>query len=139
MSDFNKYVGIPFEIGGRDLTAGLDCYGLVRSVLMQEKGVVLPKLEIFQYDKSTDKNLGSRLKAFMDSYDFPHELKQVVDTIQPFDILWLRSLHPIHYGIVISENKMLHVELGKDSVIESFCEGRWKNKVLGAYRHDSLR
>lgn len=37
----DKYVGLPWKIGGRDFPA-LDCWGLVRLVLARERGILLP-------------------------------------------------------------------------------------------------
>lgn len=139
MTDWNSYVGIPFVVGGRDIHGtGCDCYGLVRGIFSKELGVVLPRLDIFQWDMASSDNLGNRLKEFAESYTFPTCLRETSQPIQEFDILWLRSIYPIHYGLAISATEMIHVELGKDSVIEQVTEGRWKNKVLGVYRHESF-
>lgn len=139
VTDWNSYVGIPFVVGGRDLAgAGCDCYGLVRGIFSKELGVVLPRLDIFQWDLASSDDLGNRLKEFTESYTFPPCLRETSQPIQEFDILWLRSIYPIHYGLAISATEMIHVELGKDSVTEPFDSGRWKNKVLGVYRHESF-
>lgn len=41
MMDLDSYVGLPWKLGGRD-RRGLDCFGLVRLVLAEQAGVLLP-------------------------------------------------------------------------------------------------
>lgn len=38
-----KYIGLPYAIGGRELN-GLDCWGLLRVIYRNEKGIDLPEL-----------------------------------------------------------------------------------------------
>ncbi len=38
---FEQYFTIPFELGGRT-HEGCDCYGLVRLVLKEQRGIILP-------------------------------------------------------------------------------------------------
>lgn len=40
----NEYVGLPYLAGGRT-AAGVDCYGLVRLVLTERAGAVMPLME----------------------------------------------------------------------------------------------
>lgn len=142
MTDFNQYVGLPFMDagrGGEGSRFGFDCYGLVRHILMQEKNILMPKYSLKVYDRSTAKTLAQDLKELMaGTGDFPSGWTTVEGSIQAFDVLWLKTLYPVHYGLAVSDKKFIHVELGKDSVIEPVYGDRWSNKLLGVYRHDSL-
>lgn len=35
----DRYIGLPWKIGGRELHGGIDCWGLVRLVMRDEAGI----------------------------------------------------------------------------------------------------
>lgn len=101
------YVGIPYVDQGRSL-AGLDCWGLVRLVHLEEAGVEIPS-----YGDISETNLlrvvreiraGLENDIWVDVGNQPRRAMDVVvmsklDAVERF---------PYHVGIMLSETKMLH-------------------------------
>lgn len=133
----NKYVGIPYLEEGRTWS-GCDCYGLVRLVQWEERGIAMPELEHLAYHKraTTEERiaLGEKIKAF-DAARIGWELVPPGEPMREFDVIWLKHGGPIHYGVAIDHRDMLHVENGADAVPEYIDTVKWKNRVLGVYRH----
>jgi hypothetical protein len=58
---------------------------------------------------------------------------------QPFDMaVFRRGGIESHVGIVTEPGRMLHILHGGESCIERFDQGRWKPKLIGLHRHESL-
>lgn len=133
----NSYVGLPYRQEGRT-REGCDCYGLVRLVQWLERGVDMPELADLAYRKGVSKEerlaLGEKIKAFdaaaIGWFEVPKGSK-----IEPFDVLWLKHAGPIHFAVAVNGRTMLHVEEGADAAIEDFDTAKWKNRILGVYRH----
>jgi cell wall-associated NlpC family hydrolase len=52
------------------------------------------------------------------------------------DVIVLRMRgEPMHVGMVLGDQQMLHIERGINSVIERYGSLRWKNRVVGFFRH----
>lgn len=135
---FSNYLEYEFVKGGRSPETGFDCYGLVRHVLIQELGVALPNYGVELSNRLEAEKAQSEVIEIMEGSEFPDGWTEVKGSIKKFDVLWLRSIYPVHYGIAISSKDFLHIEAGKNSVIESIHESRWSNKLLGVYRHDKM-
>lgn len=102
-----QYIGIPYVPYGRD-TKGCDCYGLVRYVLMQEKGVVLP-----EYDSSYV--LGKDISILKTE---PLLVGDKQEKPCDFDIVLLYKKDvPIHMGIYL-QNGVLHASEKYGSIYE---------------------
>jgi cell wall-associated NlpC family hydrolase len=134
----SKYVGLPYLEEGREAD-GCDCYGLVRLVQLQERGIEMPELAELAYRKGVSPaeraNLGEKIKA----YDAAAIGWQPVPggwPILPFDVLWLKHGGPIHFGVAVDASTMLHVEDGCDACLERLDTIRWKNRILGVFRHE---
>jgi cell wall-associated NlpC family hydrolase len=126
--DVARYVGIPFVDHGRS-ESGCDCWGLVRLIYKNEFGIDLDDLGPL-YESTTDNNgMTSLYVAQLPSWT-KVEAPQAGDVA----LLRLRGL-PVHVGIVISENQMVHVESGTDCVVERFDTSLWKNRIEGFFRH----
>ena len=88
-----KYVGVPYLLGG-DSLRGADCWGLVRLVLWQERGLEMPAVAVKQRD-----NLRALRRCF-DGW-------QACDGRAPFDIVTMRGAFGHHVGIVAKSEKGL--------------------------------
>ena len=122
----DEYVGIPFLRYGRT-REGCDCYGLVRLVLQEQFFITIPEYGEENYDDRAgqEEALCTHL----------HEFTPVpMDNRQPGDLLLLAvGGRPIHVGIVVSEEAMLHSFDGADSVVESYLGRIWGKRIYGCY------
>lgn len=126
---WNKYVGLPFRLNGRDRD-GVSCWGLVCLVHKEVFGNRLPHFDEMPAatgDASPRKWMGLGEKI---------ELSDV----ESGDVLHMRGaingrIYPLHCGIVTERGSVLHVEDGIGACIRKYEDDpRFKNRVLGAYR-----
>lgn len=119
---------ISFKERGRD-RSGLDCWGLVK----------LAYLECF--NKSVDGYEGE----YESIRDFNHlhelfdkhrpESWQEVKPEKPGDVILLRLRgRPIHVGLVLGNQRMIHIEERIQVCVENYTNAVWRNRVLGFYR-----
>jgi len=131
----DRYIRIPFVDGGRD-ASGLDCFGLVRMVLKEHKGIDLPAYgEISAQDLAAiarTMNAGAEEEIWLDA-----------DKPQPFDVAVMKwfarpSAGAGHVGIVIDGNRILHTEGHSGPVIADIGHFSIKRRILFYRRHRSL-
>ena len=127
------YVGLPFKEHGRD-RGGTDCFGIVRLVLAEQFGVELP--------------------AYVDGYASTEDAEDIARIIRgelapwreipageerPGDVVLIRMLnHPMHVGVVVAKGWMLHIEEGIDACLDRYDGARWRRRIVGIYRHETL-
>lgn len=125
--NINKYIGIPYKQKGYDFD-GVDCYGLVWLFLKEEFDILLPRyhdIDIYKDVEETVNTIGKEMPLFFGS---------LTNTPKYGDIaLFNFRGQPIHFGIYIERNKILHVLKGTDSTYEPFDRGRLKGKLEGIY------
>lgn len=126
---YQQYVGTPFVEKGRD-AKGLDCWGLVRLVYMQERKILLPDyLEL--YESTNDRELLSEII----STESGAHWEAVVDSPQPFDVAILKMMGvPMHVGVVTKPNHIIHCAQGIGTTHEHLGTARWKHRVVGFVR-----
>ncbi|MCE7028483.1 NlpC/P60 family protein [Jiella avicenniae] len=129
------YIGLPFEARGREVR-GLDCYGLVRLVLLEMHRIALPSFAEAYVNCAERKMIAAALDA--GERDLP--LRPFCRGEEaPFDIVeFVRAGISDHVGIVVERGRMLHIEAGKESVIERYDVGKWLPRLKGFYRHRDL-
>ena len=128
MSWSNAYIGIPYQLHGRELD-GLDCWGLLRAVYRNELGRELPSYAD-AYENTLDEE--GLTAAFRDV----EGLWQPVSEPREFDAVWCRVAGiECHVGVMLEgANRMLHAMLGTDSCIVRSDSPAWKRRVLQCYR-----
>lgn len=129
------FVGLPFRDHGRD-RAGADCWGGVRLVLAELRGIVLP-------------DYGDGYRETMDGAGISVAIReglvrdfQKVDGPQPFDlVIFNLAGKPWHVGLVVGRHRFLHWPQpdGKGnegtSRICRWTDRMWRNRVEGFYRY----
>jgi len=122
MADYCKYLGISFKKGGRD-TTGLDCYGLAIQVC-KDFGIDLP-----DYDTPDEQSLIYQLvnseKELFEELDKPEAGCLVLFSLKPFHF---------HIGVVVDNNRFIHILEKRNVAIEKLDNWFWKNKIVGFYK-----
>jgi len=128
--DFEPYVGIPWEDGGRT-RAGADCWGLFRMVYAEMLGIDLPAYSA-SYPTALDREVTTRLvNGGKDDWI------KVTEPRAGDGVLMYRMMRP-HVGIVIGNGLMLHIEKGAGAVIESYQSLRVAGTLEGFYRYEAV-
>lgn len=126
-----KYVGIPYKIGGDDLS-GADCWGLVRLVLRAELGLEMPALAIGQ--AGNDAAL-RRCFAGWSAAD----LRRLCE----FDIVTMKNAFGHHVGIVAMADDfgamLLHCDEPRSHVVRFSIMGSMGYKDFRAWRYNANR
>lgn len=126
----SQYVGLPFEEHGRG--PRFDCWGLARLVQREQFGVTdLPEFnrdyETVKDRKIADLMAGEVARAWA---QVPHGMLG--------DIIAFRIAgRPMHFGTIIDDTWMLHIEAGTDSCLARWNSQPWGNRIEGIYRHIS--
>lgn len=127
---WNKYMYIPFKEKGRD-ESGADCLGLMRIILKNECGIILPSYDDL-YENTIHKE---SVSGAIDNVQ--KELFKTVVAPMPFDIAILRFCGlPMHIGIVTKKNFMIHCSKDIGVCHEKYTGMRWKDKIIGFVRYD---
>lgn len=123
------YIGLPFAAKGRD-RAGLDCWGLVRLVLAERFGCVLP-IWTEGYDAiEPNPRTAAHLAACAQTM-----FRLAPCEAAPGDVLLFRIGGELaHVAVNIGEGKMLHIHEGVNACIERWQGPRWQPRLEGVYR-----
>lgn len=134
MSWQSKYERVPFVEKGRVMD-GADCWGLVRIILKEERGIDLPDyLGVYNEDfKKWSQDERTALEEIMKAE--ADQKWQEVTRPQPFDVILMKMKgFATHVGIVIDRQRMIHCQEGIGTSIEKFNSIRWSDNVVGFYR-----
>lgn len=124
-----RYLGIPYVVHGASVD-GVDCWGLVRLVYKEEKGILLPDLSS-RYEDHGDKEAISNL--FLEHR--PNWKK--VDVPKPLDCVMFNIYgRPVHIGVVVEEGLFLHAPEYSTTRIEFYTDRMWTRRIEGFYRYE---
>lgn len=135
----DAYMRSPFRRGGRD-REGCDCFGLVRLVLAEQAGVILPLNDLI------DPQDGPAVSAAVDR-EARTWLPVHAGQEREFDVVVLRAafqangaLHGTegHMGIVTRPGYLLHTEERTGAMQVPFSHASVRNRIRRIYRHKAL-
>ena len=119
-----RYIGIPYKAKGTTIDA-LDCLGLIEVIYREIFNVILPKYNhVDTDDMQLAKDVLESNKPGWVKLDKPKENCVVLFRIADY---------PIHMGIVLDNNYMLHTLKGHNSAIERFTGAKWNKRIEGYY------
>ena len=125
MFDLARYIGRPYEIGGRGPTS-FDCAGLVIEFYRNELGIDLPPLlygpEVTRDEMAAVADVGIRSGKWNE-----------IERPSPGDVLVFRMFgQPTHVGVYVGGDDFLHSIEGKDSCLERVSV--WRSRLVGVLR-----
>jgi cell wall-associated NlpC family hydrolase len=122
---------LPFKNGGRDWS-GVDCWGLVRLVLLTECKVETPTYG----EVPADDLIRIAYKVFDETSREPWH---PATSAQPFDLaVMYRRLAPIHVGIMVDGQHVLHVEPATLTVMLDVRHPSVLFRRISYFRHQAL-
>lgn len=128
---FSTFVGLPYIDKGRD-RAGVDCWGLVWLIHKKMRGIELPSFHD-RYTLPADRKIIANLIA--------GELIEPFDWIAPgdeatFDCVLMREAGEVrHVGMIIGGGRLIHIQRGEMSRVESYRDGIIRSRIVGFYRY----
>lgn len=127
-----QYIGLPYLDRGmtRD---GIGCWGLVRMVLAERAGVDVPP-----YGELSGRVLGQIARGQLPDNISPQWLAVQPAVARALDVVVMRGAGRFHSGILVSEDRMLHIENHTDSVIVPRDHFSVAGRVVGLFRHKDL-
>jgi cell wall-associated NlpC family hydrolase len=114
VSEANSHVGEPYKYGGTT-TRGWDCSGFVRTMYLRALGASLPR---------TAREMYERCQAI------PFVYRREGDLI----FFQINSQKPSHVGILIKNNKFIHVSISEGVIVSSIEDGYYRKYLLGIKR-----
>ncbi len=126
ITDFARQaIGVPFKPHCYDYN-GWDCWGLVVMAYQELYNIDLPRYNQ-QYENETDK---VKLFKLFDSGKKEQWVSVDIPASGDVVIVYMGGV-PIHIGLVIDKNKMLHVEKGIETCLQRITDYR----LEGYYRY----
>jgi hypothetical protein len=125
--DFSRYLLIPWTEG--DPTRGIPrftCWTLFRTVYWDKLCIELPA-----YDEVPPLSLKKVSRAVHDGLHSWGEIQRGQEKLMDGVLMFKGT----HIGLVAGPGKMLHLERGRCSVIESYTAPRWEGCIDGFFRH----
>lgn len=129
--DIRRYIGIPFKDGGRGFD-GLDCWGLVRLVWHEERGILMPDMGD-EYSSAFERGDVCDLFGKYTSQDWNVDV-----TDQPrreLDVLVFSfGTLELHAGLWVAPGEMLHVMKGMETAVERYDIAKWSKRLSRVLR-----
>jgi cell wall-associated NlpC family hydrolase len=129
LCDFQDLIGVPFVDGGRDVSTGLDCWGLVAEIF-RRSGIDLPDYQISAADclRIAQEIETERLTGRWNKHEYP---------LVPIPaIVVMRYNKPgiwNHTGVYLGGGRFLHTREKIGVTIERVDSPIWQRRIEGFY------
>ena len=124
--ELRKYIGIPFRDCGRDFD-GLDCWGLVRLVWKEERGVLMPDMGDAYSSAFARGEVGETAKM-LEAGEWNRDVTD--EERQPLDVLVFSfGTLDLHVGLWVAPGEMLHVMRGMETAVERYDVSKWARRL----------
>lgn len=125
------YLNIPFVERGRS-RYGVDCYGLVRMVYQEQRGIELPDYTE-GYTTTTDTE---EIEALCRNEVSSRWQEIPLAQVRTFDGIMFRIMgHQSHFALVLAAPYFLHSMQGIWSKIERYDSAAWQKRIVAAVRY----
>ncbi len=127
----DKLLGVPYKHNGRS-KKGVDCWGLIY-LFFKEIGYDLPRGDGFRVEENWYKKNPKRYINGIRSLG--DEVGSFVN-LQPLDLPYFNLYKNVitHTGVMLDDEKFLHVLINKEVRIDTMRRRFWKAKYKGAIR-----
>jgi Cell wall-associated hydrolases (invasion-associated proteins) len=130
----NDLLAVPFVEGGRDISIGLDCYGLCKEIY-KRRGI-----DLIEYMDVALKTIVSK-ENYSDVEDVIQtevsKLFEKIENPEPFCLVLLRNGRFVtHIGIVLEDKiRFIHTRQGIGVSVTRLSHILWSKKIEGFYRY----
>lgn len=129
MKWYSKYIGTPWKALGRDKN-GADCYGLVRLILKEQYGIMIPSLINDYSDVENKEEIENLINA-----QKPLLTGALLETPEEGAIILFESRgFTAHIGIVVSNKYLIHTTSSQGAVLMPLKSQYIQNRIKGYYR-----
>jgi len=121
---FSDLLGVKWLKGGRDLK-GLDCYGLAMIAKKRLEGIDLPEY-------STPDDDATFVNMILKEVDIAEKIEVPVSGC--FVLFAVGGPYKLHIGVMVDNDKFIHILRNNTVSIERISHPFWKSKVKGLYK-----
>ena len=114
VTEAKSHIGEPYSFGGTT-GRGWDCSGFVRTMYLRAMGARLPRSAREMYERCRP---------------IPYFKKREGDLV----FFQIRSQKPSHVGILIKNNKFIHVSISEGVIVSSLEDEYYRKYILGIRR-----
>jgi len=124
-----QYIGLPYASKGEGNE--FDCWTLVKHIYKKELGIILPDNDNYTHAENietVENNMQDNIKKWVK-----------LDKPEPFCLIIMNILnHPIHIGLCLDDQHMIHTMAGHNSAIEKHTAMKWNKRIEGMYKWQSM-
>lgn len=132
---------VPFVDRGSDF-AGCDCYGLVRLLYAEVKGVLLPDLGGIAQGADLSPRAAEVAEACAGTWvEVPRPQAKALDVVLMRGIVaheGHKASRPVHVGCMVNPGALIHIEEGVGVSLVELNHFRIRRRVDGFYRYSGV-